>query len=149
MTAPSDQVAQSSEQLFDQGRFCAESVLQAVAESRGIQSDLIPKMATGLGRGLSRTGGTGGAVSGGGLAINLTCGRNDARQSVENNYRRVRTFLSAFEAKFGSPHCEKLIGCRLDTPEGQQCFKANPLGGKYRMFTREAARMADETLARE
>jgi C_GCAxxG_C_C family probable redox protein len=149
MTAPSDQVAQSSEQLFDQGRFCAESVLQAVAESRGIQSDLIPKIATGLGSGLSRTGGTCGAVSGGVRAINLTCGRNDACQSVENNYRRVRTFLSAFEAEFGSTHCETLIGCRLDTPEGQQCFKVNPLGEKCRMFTREAARMVEETLACE
>jgi C_GCAxxG_C_C family probable redox protein len=97
---------------------------------------------------LSRTGGICGAASGGVLAINLACGRNDASQSVENNYRLVRTFLSAFEAKFGSANCERLIGCRLDTPEGQQFFKTNKLGEKCRMFTREAARMASETLAR-
>jgi len=148
MNTKSDQVAQRSEELFTSGLFCAESVLQAVAESRGIKSDLIPKIATGLCSGLSRTGGICGAVSGGVLAINLACGRNDASQSLENNYRLVRTFLSAFEAKFDSTNCERLIGCRLDTPEGQQFFKANKLGEKCRIFTREAARMASETLAR-
>ena len=42
------QVAQRSEELFQQGFCCAESVLQAIAESRGIKSELIPKIATGL-----------------------------------------------------------------------------------------------------
>ena len=149
MNPSSDQVAQRSEQLFEQGLFCAESVLQSVAESRGIQSDLIPKIATGLCSGLSRTGGICGAVSGGVLAINLACGRNDPNQPVENNYQRVRAFLSAFEAKFGSTNCEKLIGCRLDTPEGRQYFQTHQLGGKCRQFTREAARLASETLAGE
>ena len=149
MNTKSDQVAQRSEELFTSGLYCAESVLQAVAESRGIKSDLIPRIATGFCSGLSRTGGICGAVSGGVLAINLACGRNDASQSLENNYQRVQTFLSAFEAKFGSTNCERLIGCRLDTPEGQQFFKANKLMEKCRMFTREAARMANETLAHE
>jgi dihydrofolate reductase len=149
MNTKSDQAAQRSEQLFERGLFCAESVLQAVAESRDIKSDLIPKVATGLCSGLSRTGGICGAVSGGVLAINLACGRTDASQPVENNYQRVRAFLSAFESRFGSTNCEKLIGCRLDSPEGQQYFKANNLVEKCRMLTREAAWMASETLARE
>ena len=146
MNTKSHQVAQRSEELFASGLFCAECVLQSIAESRGIKSDLIPKIATGLCSGLSRTGGICGAASGGVLAINLVCGRNDAGQSVENNYLLVRKFLSAFEAKFGSSNCENLIGCRLDTPEGQHHFKANKLSDKCREFTREAARMASEVL---
>jgi len=43
-----DQTARRSGELFDQGFCCAESVLQAVAESRDIHSDLIPRIATGL-----------------------------------------------------------------------------------------------------
>jgi len=147
MNSQSDQVAQRSEELFASGLFCAESVLQAFAESRGIKSDLIPMIATGLCSGLSRTGDICGAVSGGVLAINLACGRTDASQSVETNYRRVRAFLSEFEAKFGSTNCERLLGCRLDTPEGQQFFKANKLREKCRMFTKEGVRLASETLA--
>ena len=51
------QVAQRSEALFQQGFCCAESVLQAIAESRGIQSELIPRIATGLCGGIAKTGG--------------------------------------------------------------------------------------------
>jgi C_GCAxxG_C_C family probable redox protein len=147
MNANPDQIARRSEELFQSGLFCAESVLQAIAESRGIKSDVIPKIATGLCSGLSRTGGICGAVSGGVLAVNLVCGRTDSSQSVDNNYQLVRRFLSEFEAKFGSTNCQRLIGCRLDTPEGQQFFKANQLREKCQAFTREASRMAGEALA--
>jgi C_GCAxxG_C_C family probable redox protein len=147
MNPQSDQVAQRSEELFASGLFCAESMLQAVAESRGIKSDLIPKITTGLCSGLSRTGGICGAVSGGVLAINLVCGRTDTSQSVEDNYRFVRQFLKQSDAKFGSTNCERLIGCRLDTPAGQRFFRERKLGEKCTKFTRAAARIASEILA--
>ena len=142
-----DQVAQRSAELFNQGLGCSESVLQAVAEGRGIQSDLIPKIATGLCGGVSRTGGICGAVSGGVLAISMITGRSNAQEPREDCHRLVRLFLSECEAKFGSTNCEKLIGCRLDTPEGQQFFKDHNLRVKCAGFTREAARLASEALA--
>jgi C_GCAxxG_C_C family probable redox protein len=147
MNATPDQVAQRSGELFNQGLCCSESVLQAVAESRGIQSELIPKIATGLCGGISRSGGICGAVSGGVLAISLVTGRRTAKESREENHRLVRAFLSECEAKFGSTNCEKLIGCRLDTPEGQQFFKEHNLREKCAGFTCEAARLASEALA--
>jgi len=141
-----DQTAQRSGELFDQGFCCSESVLQAVAESRGIHSDLIPRIATGLCAGLSRTGGVCGAVSGGVLAVSMVTGRSSARDSRDDNHRLVRAFLIEFERTFGSTNCEKLIGCRLDTPEGQQFFKDHNLRQKCDGFTREAARMASALL---
>ena len=42
-----DAVSQRIKELFDSGYYCAESVLLTVAEAYGIQSDLIPKIATG------------------------------------------------------------------------------------------------------
>ena len=144
------QVAQRSEELFQQGFCCAESVLQAIAESRGIKSELIPKIATGLCGGIAKTGGICGAVSGGVLGINLLAGRDSAAQSPEDNVRLVRTFLSEFEGKFGTTNCERLIGCRLDTSEGQRFFKDNKLReSKCRMFTKEAAGMVGAILERE
>lgn len=141
-----DQTAQRSGELFEQGLCCAESVLQAVAESRDVRSDLIPRIATGLCAGISRTGGICGAASGGVLAISMVTGRSCASDSREENYRLTRAFLSEFEAKFGSPNCEKLIGCRLDTSEGLQFFKEHNLRQKCVGFTREAARMASALL---
>jgi C_GCAxxG_C_C family probable redox protein len=144
------QVAQRSEELFRQRFCCAESVLQAIAESRGIKSELIPKIATGLCGGIAKTGGICGAVSGGVLAINIVAGRNSAGESPEDNVRLVRAFLSEFETKFGTTNCERLIGCRLDTPEGQRFFKENELREKKcQRFTKEAAEMASGILEQQ
>ena len=144
------QVTQRSETLFQQGFCCAESVLQAIAESRSIQSELIPRIATGLCGGIARTGGICGAVSGSVLAINMVAGRNHADQSTEANVRLVQAFLRAFETKFGTTNCERLIGCRLDTPEGQRFFKENKLRERNcQRFTREAAGMANDILEQE
>jgi C_GCAxxG_C_C family probable redox protein len=137
-----DHTAQRSGELFEQGFCCAESVLQAVAESRDIHSDLIPRIATGLCAGTSRTGGICGVVSGGVLAIGMITGRSSVGDPREDNYRLTRAFLSGCEAKFGSTSCEELLGCRLDTPEGQQFFKEHNLRQKCAGFTQEAARMA-------
>ena len=141
------QVAQRSEELFQQGFCCAESVLLALAESQGIKSELIPKIATGLCGGIARTGGVCGALSGGILGINLVAGRKSPDQSSDHNVCLVRDFLRKFEAKFETTNCERLIGCRLDTPEGQRFFKENGLREKKcRIFTREAAGMASRIL---
>jgi len=147
MNKTPDRVAQRSVELFNRGLCCAESVLQAVAESRGIQSDLIPRIATGLCAGIARTGGICGAVSGGVLAISMVTGRRNPEESREENHRLVRLFLSECEARFGSTNCEKLIGCRLDTPEGQQFFKEHNLRVKCAEFTQEAARLASKAVA--
>ena len=137
-----DQVASRSEELFRQGLFCAESVLQAVAESQTIKNDMIPRIATGLCSGVARTGGLCGAASGAILAINMLCGRDDTTSTVEANYAVVRDFVRRFEAEFGSTSCFQLVGCRLDTPEGQAFFKENNLWDKCLVFTREAGRLA-------
>jgi len=76
----------------------------------------------------------------------MVTGRSCASDSREENYRLTRALLSEFEAKFGSPNCEKLIGCRLDTSEGLQFFKEHNLRQKCVGFTREAARMASALL---
>lgn len=149
MNSQSEIVAQRSTELFNQGLCCAESVLQSVAEGYGVKSDLIPRMATGFCAGIARTGGICGAVSGGVLAISLVTGRNFPTESREENHRLVRRFLSECAAKFGSTNCETLVGCRLDTSAGQQFFIEHNLREKCAGFTREAARMASEILARE
>jgi len=149
-TMTTSQVAERSERLFQQGYCCAESVLQALAESQGIHSEWIPRIATGLCGGIGRTGSVCGAVSGGVLGINLAAGRTQSAQSSETNHRLVRAFLGQFEAQFGTTICERLIGCRLDTPEGQHFFHKNNLREqKCQVFTREAARMAAAILERE
>jgi C_GCAxxG_C_C family probable redox protein len=137
-----DKVSARSGELFYSGLYCAESVLLAIAEGKGIQSPLIPKIATGFCSGLSRTCSLCGAVSGAIMALNLFTGRSSPGESVEDNYAAVRKFLGMFEKKFGSTNCRQLTGCDLGTAEGQEAFKANNLLEQCKRYTEEAARMA-------
>jgi C_GCAxxG_C_C family probable redox protein len=137
-----DTVARRGGELFDSGLYCAESVLQAIAESKSIKSDLIPKIATGFCSGAARTCRTCGAVSGGVMAISLFFGRRSPSDSVEQIYAIVQKFLDAFEDKFGSTNCKELTGCDLGTDEGQKFFEENKIVIKCHDYTVEATRIA-------
>lgn len=137
-----DEVAKQAETYFKEGLFCAESVLMAIAEGHGIQSDFIPKIATGFCAGIARTSGICGAVSGGIMAIGMLFGRNAKEQTVDDCYRLIRSFLQAFEARFGSTTCKTLTGCQLDTPEGMRFFLDNGIREKCRGLTKGAAEIA-------
>jgi C_GCAxxG_C_C family probable redox protein len=137
-----DDVCRRSGELFESGFFCAESVLLAIAESKEIKSDLIPRIATGFCSGVSRTCGTCGAVSGAIMAINLFAGRDFPSESVLPSYTAVKKLLDMFATRFGSTNCRQLIGCDLGTEEGQNFFKTNHLFGQCRSYTEEATRMA-------
>jgi C_GCAxxG_C_C family probable redox protein len=133
---------QRSLELFKSGFFCAESVLLAIAESQGIQSDLIPRIATGFCSGISRTGGLCGAVSGAIMGINLTAGRNSPAESLEVCYALIQKLISRFESQYGSINCRQLIGCDLATEAGQRYFKENNLMESCLQYAGGATRLA-------
>ncbi len=137
-----DRAAARSIELFDSGYYCAESVLLAVAEEKGIQSDLIPKIASGFCSGLSRTCGMCGAVSGSVMAISLFTGRSSPDASLEENYALVRVLISRFQDRFGSIDCRQLIGCDLDTQDGQAFFAENDLIELCKQYAAEATSVA-------
>ena len=143
----SEQAPQRSLELFRSGFFCAESVLLAIAESQGIQSDLIPRIATGFCSGISRTGGICGAVSGAIMGINLVAGRNSPAESIEFSYTLTQKLISRFETQYGSVNCSQLIGCDLATETGQQYFMENHLMEHCLQYAEEATRMAVSLIA--
>jgi len=99
-------------------------VLLAVAEEKGIQSDLIPKIATGFCSGIARTSSQCGALSGAILGISLLTGRSSPEASVEENYELIQELMSKFENEFGSTNCGELTQVNLATEEGQADFQA-------------------------
>ena len=138
----SKQAPQRSQELFRSGFFCAESVLLAIAESQGIQSDLIPRIATGFCSGVSRTGGMCGAVSGAIMGINLVAGRNSPAEPLEPSFTLTQELISRFEKQFGSANCRQLIACDLASAAGQRYFTENHLMERCMEYAREATRMA-------
>jgi C_GCAxxG_C_C family probable redox protein len=143
----SEQASQRSQELFRSGFFCAESVLLAIAENRGIQSDLIPKIATGFCSGISRSGGLCGAVSGAIMGLNLVVGRSSPSESIEISYALTQKLISQFEKQVGSVNCRQLIGCDLATEAGQRYFLENHLMERCLQYAGEATRLAISLLA--
>ena len=81
-------------------------MLLAVAESQGIQSEIIPMIATGFCSGVARTGGQCGALSGAIMGLGLLTGRKGPGESVDKNYAQVKKLVEQFGEKFGSINCQ-------------------------------------------
>lgn len=109
---------------------CAESVLQAVAEGLGVDSPLVPRVATGFCSGLSRTDGACGAWSGGIMALGLALGRESGADDLDDTYAPVQEYRELFRASFGDLTCTRVCGFHLGTDEGRKNF--GPCGGKAR-----------------
>jgi C_GCAxxG_C_C family probable redox protein len=130
-----------SKELFDSGFGCAEAVLMMAAEYKNIQSDLIPKIATGLCGGVSKTNGMCGAVSGSVLAISMLYGRKKVEDSRENLNAKTQAFIKEFNEQYGAVGCTALTGCDLGTDEGLVKFDELNMHAKCREFVGEATRM--------
>ncbi|MFC1568900.1 C-GCAxxG-C-C family protein [bacterium] len=142
----SDAIGKRSRELFDSGYFCAESILLAIAEHYKIQSELIPKIATGLCGGMARTNGYCGAFTGGILAINLLTGRTEPDASVDMNYQLVQQFLSKFLNKYNSQFCYDLIQCDLSQPEEMERFRSMNLIETCKQITEVTTGMVLEVI---
>jgi C_GCAxxG_C_C family probable redox protein len=137
-----EEAPRRSRELFGKGYYCAESVLLAMAESRGIRSALIPRLATGFCSGVARTCGMCGAVSGAIMGLSLTAGRDLPGQSVEPSYALVAELVRAFRERFGTINCRELTGCDLGTEEGVRAFRENNVGERCASYVGEVTRMA-------
>ena len=117
-------------QQFMANRYhCSESVLMAVCKEMGIESPLIPRIATAFAGGMGRSGEVCGAVSGAIMAIGVKHGREEPGQWQADDIANGLTqrFLCAFREEMGSLYCRELIGMDLSTPEGVKQFRASDL----------------------
>ncbi|GAB6060180.1 C-GCAxxG-C-C family (seleno)protein [Desulfonatronum parangueonense] len=137
-----EEVAELAEEYFADGLYCAESVLLAMARSHGVQSELLPALATGFGSGLARTCGPCGALLGGVMALGMLRGRSSAQESVLDCYDPVQLLVQEFKNRFGSINCRDITGCDLSSDEGRRMFQEQGLGGRRCILvTRETAGM--------
>ena len=125
MTPDIESTAKKGRTLFESGDYyCAESVLLAIAEHQGVQSELLTQVATGFCSGMARTGGLCGAMTGGVMGLGVVNGRRAPGDDRSANYDATQRFIASFEARFGSKTCYELTGgCDFNTPEGQAKFR--------------------------
>lgn len=143
-----DDVRQSAENLWSSGFYCAESVLLAVTRAEGLDSPLLPAVASAFCSGQARTCGPCGALSGALMAVGAVLGRRSEKDAMDAVYAAAGQLIEKFEGEFGSRDCRTLLdGCDLGTPEGQVMFRERGFMERCRNFTGRAAEMARETIA--
>lgn len=140
-------VRRSAEDSFAAGLYCAESVVLAPADAQGVESVLLPRVATAFCSGMGRMCGTCGALTGAIMGIGLALGRSEAGQSVGPSYAATQRLIREFEQEFGARDCHVLLGCDLNTPEGQASFREHRLGERCARYTGKAAEIAARIVA--
>jgi C_GCAxxG_C_C family probable redox protein len=105
---------------FPEGRpyNCCESVLLTLAEYLGVESEFVPKIATGIGAGFSLNGLTCGTISGAAMSIGLKHGRKNSEDNPQATWSRVDKFIEAFKDRWGAVTCRELTGLDVKTAEG-------------------------------
>ena len=137
------EVRKNAEEYFASGLYCAESVVLAISMAEGIESELIPKIATAFCSGMAQSCSTCGALTGAIMGISLVLGRSTPNESVEPAYSAVQKLIKEFEEEFGDRNCYALLGgCDLSTPEGQAMFAEKKLMEQCLQITGKAAEIA-------
>lgn len=140
-------VRESAATAFASGLYCAESVLVAVARAQGVESELLPRIATAFCSGMARTCGTCGALTGGIMGLSLALGRSRPEESVAPAYVATQRLIREFEREFGARDCDQLLGCDLGTEAGRATFRERQLGRQCAAYTEKAAELAASILA--
>ena len=138
-----------AEASFDAGLYCAESVVMSLARAQGIDSELLPKVATAFCGGMARTCGTCGAVTGAVMGLGLALGRDRPGESAQPCYDATQKLIRQFEDEFGSRDCHVLLGCNLGTRDGQAKFRDEHLAQRCIEYTGRAAEIAATILIGE
>ncbi len=97
---------------------CCESVLLTLSQPLGINSDLIPKIGTAIGAGVSLNGLLCGSISSVVMLIGAKYGRTSADQNPQPIWQMADEYIAAFREKFGAVNCRQLTGLNLKTEEG-------------------------------
>jgi C_GCAxxG_C_C family probable redox protein len=100
-----------AEAYAEQRFLCSESCLMALAKAQGIESPIIPRIATGFGAGIGRSGETCGAVTGAVMGLSIRYGRDRVEPIKDRRpYWYATELLERFMKKHGAFTCPVLLG---------------------------------------
>ena len=91
----------------------------------GIESEIVPRIASGFGGGIGNTGAVCGAVAGAVMAIGLKKERGDTMEDWLRISAVAQEFRRRFEAEMETINCRELTGADLTTEEGLQQYMSS------------------------
>ena len=137
---------------FNEGFMCSQAVLTAYSAEFGVDRQTSLKVSAAFGGGMGRLGEVCGAVTGAFMVIGLKYGRTEVKDAKahEKATRLVQEFAQRFKSKNGSIICRDLLGCDLNTKEGQQAFVDRNLRGTLcTKYVRDAAEIVGQLIAQQ
>jgi len=112
----------------EEGFLCSESVLMALADHLEVSSEFIPRVATGFGAGIGRSGEVCGAISGGVLGLGLRFGRSNPGLGQEPKpYWYSRKLVDEFREKHGHVRCGNLLELDISRDEDYRAYRERGL----------------------
>jgi len=107
---------------------CSECCLMALARCQGVESPLIPRIATGFGAGIARNGEICGALSGAVMGLSLRYGRDKVEPIKDKGpYWYSIELLKRFRKEHGQVRCPALLGLDLAKPSDYEEFNRRNL----------------------
>ncbi|NHI82674.1 MAG: C_GCAxxG_C_C family protein [Candidatus Thorarchaeota archaeon] len=131
---------------------CAQSVLKAVLEHKGISSEEFQYLAAGMGGGVAYQGNACGAVTGGVLAIGALMSQFviDVKEHKERTYRYSEEFVAHFKEEFGTILCKELIGLDLSNSNDLEKGRSNGVfEKKCTRFVERASILVSELFSKQ
>ena len=96
---------------------CSEACLMALAKCQEVENPLIPRIATGFGAGLGRSGETCGAVTGAVMGLSIRYGRDKVETIKDRHpYWYSTELLKRFRTENGDLRCPALLGLDIAKP---------------------------------
>jgi C_GCAxxG_C_C family probable redox protein len=135
-------------EIFDTGLSCAEAVAIAGMRRLGRSSDMIPRIATVFGGGLSRTKSLCGALAGGALVLSAALGRDKLGDDRDRLVAKTQDLVSGFRARFGSDNCFALTGLDFNEPGAHAIYRER-VHAQCRAYVAYVADRLDELLPTE
>lgn len=135
--------------LFDEDCNCAQSVLRALDEVTGLDSDLTEAIASGFGGGMGKHQEICGAITGASMAISHAVYKlyDDKSQGKDAASEAVKTLMVAFKKEMNHLRCIDLTQVDFSRPEEKEAFIESSGREKICMeAVRFAARTATEII---
>ena len=138
-----------AEQYVEKGFLCSEAVLLALSEAQNITSEIIPRIATGFGAGISRHGEVCGALSGAVMGLGLRFGRSQVSETPQDTspYKFGQTMVNLFVTRIGHIRCRDILDLDISSDEGLKKYREQRLWeSKCRELIRVATELAYDLL---
>ena len=115
--------------VFRSGFNCAQSVLAAYSEELGYDNDMALRLSCGFGGGMGRLQKTCGALTGSFMVLGLYNSKkfSDNKERKNAAYSMIQQLSHEFESINKSSDCITLLGCNLNTEEGNLYATQNDL----------------------